>query len=660
MSDPPPKKKTFRKDINGLRAWAVVAVILYHFGIPGFDGGFVGVDIFFVISGFLMTGIIISELEKTNSFNVINFYLARARRIIPALLILCIILMALGWFWLPPIDYKALGHHTLSAVSFTSNIKFWREAGYFDITSFNKWLLHTWSLSIEWQFYIILPIILIALWKIRPSRTFIIGMIAIGLAVSFGLSVWISPIKASAAFYLLPTRAWEMLAGGIVFLLSSKFQLKDIKRKILELLGFFLIILSIVFLNSKNIWPGYLAALPVVGTMLVLFADRPSSIFTAASPAQWLGNTSYSLYLYHWPFAVALHYAGLQTNAFAISIALLLTVVTSYASYQLVENTARIKLSKISLRHSLIGFNLALILVALPALWIKLNKGIPGRLPIIIESIFAEADDKNPRMAECHVSSASPVPECVYGGKNLGAIVIGDSHAASFVRSIEKSLPSNDLHVLDWTLSSCPTIFGIKDKTNKSYRCSEFLDLALNKAKKLDNKSPIIIINRTSAYFVGPNEADRTNEVTDPAPYIKNPYATRNSKFYEELSDGIVQSACALSQTHPVYMLRPIPELKINVAQKMGRDALIFNIKSRVSISLAEYKNRHKIVFEAQDKAAKQCGIKILDPIPYLCESSFCYGDKDGVPLYYDDDHLSERGAQVLIPMLKTIFAQSE
>ena len=160
---PPIQPKAFRHDINGLRAWAVVAVVLYHFGVPGFAGGFVGVDVFFVISGFLMTGIIISGLER-GDFSLWGFYLARARRIIPALLVLCASLLILGWFWLPNADYKMLASHVCTAVAFVSNLKFWREAGYFDAASHEKWLLHTWSLSVEWQFYILLPLGCLLLW----------------------------------------------------------------------------------------------------------------------------------------------------------------------------------------------------------------------------------------------------------------------------------------------------------------------------------------------------------------------------------------------------------------------------------------------------------------------------------------------------------------
>ena len=150
----------FREDINGLRAIAVIAVVLFHFNSSWMPGGFAGVDVFFVISGFLMTGIIFKGLEQ-QKFSILRFYVARANRIIPALAILCIILLILGWFYLTPQDYKALGKHAASSVTFVSNVTYWLESGYFDALASEKWLLHTWSLSVEWQFYLIYPLVLV-------------------------------------------------------------------------------------------------------------------------------------------------------------------------------------------------------------------------------------------------------------------------------------------------------------------------------------------------------------------------------------------------------------------------------------------------------------------------------------------------------------------
>ena len=206
----------FREDINGLRAIAVMGVVLFHFMPQTLSGGFSGVDIFFVISGFLMTGIIFNGFELRN-FSIFKFYRSRLYRIAPALIFLCLSLLFLGWFILIPSDYKVLGKHVTSSLLFFSNVIYLRESGYFDAGSYDKWLLHTWSLSVEWQFYLIYPLIMVALkrfYSIKIMKAIILACAIIGFIVS----VIVTYKWTDSAYYLLPTRMWQMLIGGVVFL----------------------------------------------------------------------------------------------------------------------------------------------------------------------------------------------------------------------------------------------------------------------------------------------------------------------------------------------------------------------------------------------------------------------------------------------------------
>jgi len=652
------KAKSFRTDINGLRAWAVLSVILYHFGITGFSGGFIGVDVFFVISGFLMTGIIVAGLETSakggSAFSLVGFYLSRARRIVPALLFLTLTLMIAGWFFLSDLEYKELGTHTLSALGFFSNMKFWREAGYFDAASHEKLLLHTWSLSVEWQFYLLLPLVLIAVWKIRPGRTPLTITLASGLLLSLLLSIAISPLQPSLAFYLLPTRAWEMLAGGLVYLLANPLRLSARARTVIEGAGFGLIIAAILLFDAGSDWPGWRASAPVAGAVLVLIAARPGSPWSGNRIAQWLGDCSYSLYLWHWPFAVALSYLQLRDHAGAIALGLVLTLACGYFSYRLVETPARTALTRMPPWSGAGALLAAICLAVLPSLLIRLQQGVPGRLPEPIRAVFNEATNKNPRIEEC-LAFTLPVPECTYGGDRLGIIVIGDSHAGALVRSIEKALPDPNLNVLDWTLARCPTILGIKKVGESDYRCNEFLVQALEKQKSLPGDVPLVIINRSAVYISGPNEPDRTDEAKVPLFYIGSPKEARTAEYFQGMREGLINTACEFAKTRPVYLVRPTPELKIDVPKTMGR-ALLQGRQAEVSVSLEEYRQRNAFVFEAQDMAAERCGVKILDPTPYLCHGDSCRGDVAGIPIYFDDDHLSERGGSLLIPMFRQLF----
>lgn len=321
----------FRKDINGLRAFAVVAVVLFHFNSSWMPGGFAGVDVFFVISGFLMTGIIFRGMEQ-DKFSVLNFYVARANRIIPALALLCLVLLVFGWFYLTPLEYKALGKHAASSVGFLSNFVYWREAGYFDAASHEKWLLHTWSLSVEWQFYIIYPLVLIALRKFLPIKTLKLLLI-IGTVLGFIFSVVATYKSPNAAYYLFPTRAWEMMIGGVAYLYP--FTLQENRKKLIEWAGLILVIGSYFLISAENLWPGYLAIFPVLGSFLIIQAQRNDSLITGNIIFQKLGAWSYSIYLWHWAFVVAIYTFSLPS--YYIYIGMILSVLLGFLSYKYVE-----------------------------------------------------------------------------------------------------------------------------------------------------------------------------------------------------------------------------------------------------------------------------------------------------------------------------------
>ncbi|EJL6928051.1 acyltransferase, partial [Vibrio alginolyticus] len=303
----------FRYDINGLRAIAVIAVVLFHFNPSWVPGGFAGVDVFFVISGFLMTGIIFRGLEKDN-FSLFQFYVARANRIIPALAVLCIILLVFGWLYLTPSDYKVLGKHVASSISFLSNIVYWRESGYFDAASHEKWLLHTWSLSVEWQFYILYPVVILALKKFLPLRSLKL-LLVFGTTLGFILSVIATNKWPNPSYYLLPTRAWEMMMGGVAY--AYPWNLSEKKKRVLEFLGLSLILGSYFFVTSSIPWPGHFAILPVLGAYFIIISNRQNSFITNNFIFQPLGKWSYSIYLWHWPIVVFIYSYGLDEATIA-------------------------------------------------------------------------------------------------------------------------------------------------------------------------------------------------------------------------------------------------------------------------------------------------------------------------------------------------------
>ncbi|KAA1154914.1 acyltransferase [Pseudoalteromonas sp. FUC4] len=320
----------FREDINGLRAIAVIAVVLFHFNPSWVPGGFAGVDVFFVISGFLMTGIIFKGIEQGN-FSILKFYIARANRIIPALAILCLVLLVFGWFFLSPNDYEQLGKHAASSISFLSNVTYWRESGYFDAASHEKWLLHTWSLSVEWQFYIIYPIVLVSLSKflsvINMKKLVLLGSILGFVFCAVATYKW-----PSASYFLLPSRAWEMMLGGVAYLYPINLSAKQ--KKVTEWTGIILIFSSYIFISKDTPWPGYLALIPVFGSFMVIQAQS-NCFITCNKTFQKIGVWSYSIYLWHWPLVVTIYYFSF--NEYYIYLGLVLSILLGYLSNKHIE-----------------------------------------------------------------------------------------------------------------------------------------------------------------------------------------------------------------------------------------------------------------------------------------------------------------------------------
>jgi peptidoglycan/LPS O-acetylase OafA/YrhL len=647
----------FRSDINGLRAWAVVSVILYHFGVAGFTGGFVGVDLFFVISGYLMVGIIARGLSGTR-FSITDFYLARAKRILPALIVLCLAVLILGWYVLLPSELKALGIYVIAALGFFSNIKLKQSAGYFTPEAHDNLLLHTWSLSVEWQFYMLLPVVLFTIWKLRPKHSTLVATVLLGFIASLYLSVTLTPGKPEAAFYLLHTRAWELLVGGMIYLCVDRLALSAFLRRCIETIGLSLIVFSIFIFDSASQWPGWRAAVPVLGAALVILAARQGSWWTGNTAAQWLGNCSYSLYLWHWPIVVLLTFWGLKGQWLATVLGLCSTLMLGWLSYQYVENTVRTGFGKRPRATSyplLLG---AVVIVGAFGALSVINRGFPDRLDHLALEVISQADNKNPRLSECAAGASQmgsedhPVPDCRYGNEGkVKAVVIGDSHSSSMVTAVKSAMREGD--VLQWSANACPLAYGIRNETPK-HQCGLFLEWSLRQINKLPKETPVILVNRFSVYFDGPNE-------DDPAlmglisKFSINGSVFGSDTYREQMRDGIISTICKLSADRDVYIVRPTPEQGSNVPVTMGR-SMMLSSPTRTSMTLSSYSSRNADALLTIDRAAKQCGAKILDPIPYLCSTEECWGDVGGLPIYFDDDHLNERGSQLLVPMFQGVL----
>ena len=622
---------------------------MYHFGVLGFDGGFSGVDIFFVISGYLMTGIIITKVNK-NQFSISQFYLARAQRIVPALIFLCASLLVLLAFILPPTEYKTLGSHVASAATFTSNIQFWREAGYFDSGAHEKWLLHTWSLSVEWQFYIIYPILILTLIRLFPAK-FIKWLILAGALISFALSALLPIRWLDAGFYLLPTRAWEMMAGGLIFFFPSSIDTKYAKH--IESAGLLLIAAGIYFLNEQLKWPGWLAIIPVLGAALIIYAANSKSLITSNAAMQFLGRISYSLYLWHWPICVALFYFGKEKSDLWILLSLSASLLLATLSFYGVEKTTR----NWGKGHKNTFFPLGLftftaLIAAAIGLLVVHKQGVPERLDPTIVAADYERYNQNPRRGECNVTvSKNPTsPKCIFGQdtQSVGLIVIGDSHANATITAIADSIPTGKGGALYLGADGCMLMENFSSSFFPA--CNLYNEKIIYLLQDQYPNIPVLVVNRTTASLQGPNE-DGHKVIS----YIKG-VSSLDSNFAKTFEETYSRTICDLSKQRKVFILNPIPEMGINVPKEIIRNKMFGNTDTEIKITLEEYNARHNSSKKIIATAAEQCGATILDPVPYLCDNLYCAGSKDGRSLYYDDDHLSETGNRRLIPLFKKIW----
>jgi peptidoglycan/LPS O-acetylase OafA/YrhL len=455
----------FRQDINALRAVAVVAVVLFHFEVFGFGGGFVGVDVFFVISGYLMSGIVIGGIAK-QKFSLLHFYVARMRRIVPALLAMGAVLLAFGWWRLTPHEYALQAEHIAAALAFVSNVVFKQEAGYFDAASHEKWMLHSWSLSVEWQFYLVFPLIVLALVRWTKPRGRLIGLVVLALA-SFVWAAYRTPYKPESSFFLLNSRAWEMFAGAIVWEATQRLQVSVWRERFAAPLGLAAIVASLLLFDARTPWPGFGALLPVIGAALVLMASQPAPVWARPRAVQALGRWSYSIYLWHWPLLVAIRrFADDATSPMWLS-GVVASVALGALSYRLIEQRqGRLPRQRFTRSD---GVLIVLWCVAMAsALWVNHRAGLPGRYTSHPQwpeaSRLAAYEQQRPPNAEeidrcllINKKGPTELPAVCFAPAGSPLLLMGDSHAVHLVPGLWALRGKEGLSIQ--TGAGCPPLF---------------------------------------------------------------------------------------------------------------------------------------------------------------------------------------------------------
>ena len=504
----------YRGEIDGLRTLAVVPVILFHAGYSTFSGGFVGVDVFFVISGYLISTIIINELDAGN-FSILRFYERRARRILPALFFVMLVCVPFAWFWLMPRDLEAFADSMVAVTFFVSNFLFWQESGYFETAAELKPLLHTWSLAVEEQYYIIFPILLMML-KPFGKRALILTLVVL-FVVSLALSQWGIYYRPSATFFLLPARGWELLVGvfAALYLQKNPSFTRTVQNDLLAAAGILLIVVPIFIYDEHTPFPGGYALPPTIGTCLIILFARNGTFahrLLAAKPMVAIGLVSYSAYLWHQPvFAFFKHRfgSGLFEDFSLALIALSLLMATF--SYWVVERpfrrTATVKQLSVSMAACFLvvagacTFFLTTVhdnYKSVPSYQWALKNAPPELLSYLgVKDVGLDCDTRveGIGLKYCLIGDTDKKPSFVLWGDSLSGALVDGAHEAAL---------ESGLSGMAFISIGCPPVLGLQNNYEKKCTAKTHATV-LEKIKELGTLDTVMITGNLSAAMQAAN-----------------------------------------------------------------------------------------------------------------------------------------------------------
>ena len=642
-------KLAYRPEIDGLRAIAVSAVIFYHAQITIFDdqlfkGGFIGVDIFFVISGYLITSIILKELVTTGAFSFKHFYQKRIRRIIPALLFVMLISLPFAWMYLLPSSFIDFSKSILYSVGFSSNFYFHYSGQIYGADSgLLKPFLHTWSLSVEEQFYILFPIILLVTFKY--FRKYLIHILILGFSISLGLADWGSRYYPSLNFYVLPTRAWELLAGSILayFEINNGYRSKNkILNLILPTVGLLLVVHSILFFNDQTLHPSFNTLFPIIGVCLILWFSNKKDIITKILSTKLfvgIGLISYSLYLWHYPIFA---FAKIQNrNIFEknIFIYILFSLVLSIISFYIIERPFRNSIYRFKKQFIIISI-ITIAIIAFTSTIIKFNgfiergasiERIDERLKVL--KILSENFDGRKKYKnifnKCHKRFDIKSDDfCKFGNfeDNKNLYLVGDSHAATLLFGLREKLNKKQYNLISMTRPG--RILKINTISNEIAYQKE----RLNKLNEIENSIIVLF-----SWYNHNSTKDR---------FKKNKYfefdleVKSYSKFFENL----------IENNNQIFFIKPNPVI-LNPLWNYGNGTTHNELKR---FNLDDFKEpKFKYLeslkqFNAFIKKLDNPKINLIDLENIFCDEKWCYSIKRGNILIVDNDHPSLKGAEMI------------
>lgn len=653
----------YRPEIDGLRTLAVLSVLIYHakfaFGSGTLlSGGFLGVDIFFVISGFLITSLIIKEQKQTGSFSISNFYERRARRLLPALFVVMLVTLPIAWLYLIPLQFIDFSKSQISSLLFASNF-YWDQSlqEYGAESSLYKPFLHTWSLAVEEQFYIIFPLILIAIH--RWLKNYALTLLSVGFVISLLFSEWMTGQDSSSSFYMLPSRFWELLAGSLLAYYFHKHPQKQqhaFLKQSMPILGLLLITYSIFFTQYNDNHPGFITLTIIIGTILIIWFSserNPVTLLLASKAFVSIGLISYSLYLWHYPvfaFGRMINTApdlSDKLSWFAISF------ILSFISYRLIEKPFRNK-TVFNRRSLVIYLGLTATLIFILNAVVIHKKGLSSRLPSIISSIEMQPSKIN----ICHKKSF-----CSFNSEFSDTVfLVGDSHLMALEKALFKYSTEKQFNFITLTTNGCqyiPNLNSVDKKNNKISACNTQLQETRREHLLAANNARIIIGgNLPSIMPINPHEGRSKHHLQYPDNSLTNA-SDRASAIKKEYQTSIIELA---DKGNKIIIIYPIPAAGWDIPSKISQlifrktDAEVRTILSKkmITTSYQDYLKNTKSSFDLLD-GIQHKNITRIYPHKLFCNTTItdrCVTHDQNNSFYRDDQHLSTTGRNMLFELI--------
>lgn len=650
----------YRADIDGLRAVAVISVVIFHAFPSLLPGGFLGVDIFFVISGFLISSIILGSLQRGN-FSFVEFYSRRIRRIFPALIVVFVSCFGLGWFVFSAEEYRQLGKHIFAGAIFLSNFAFLRESGYFDADAWSKPLLNLWSLGVEEQFYIFWPLFLYLTWKLRFSSLYLIAGIAV---LSFAWNFALTANNSEAAFYLPTTRFWELLLGGLLaYFALRKIGISSIlprrlaqsipryalNSNVQSIVGAALIVLAVVVVNKQNAVSGWWGLLPTIGACLAISSGPDAWLnrnILSHKLVVWFGLISYPLYLWHWPLLSLLHIVEDDTPLLTVRIvAVLMSVALAWLTLQLVEKPIRFG-GKGRVKTAILSA--LMVAVASLGLLTYISAGFPSRSELIAKLARAasgselSSSEMNNTVSCGTYQHARGIPDCVYLASDTVPTValVGDSHAAALFFGLSEHYKRIGENLV--TLRACLLLADVKRFNNGRLEC-EYNNRALDYVSRTESIKTVILATRGAFNVEGNGFGTLGNEqFIKKLEMISRPDLKDNELILREALYKVIERFVKTGKK--IIFVVDTPELGFQPLSCLVRPARSARYPCAVEKSVFDKRNA-RYLSSIKAVLLHFPTVQVFYPSQYLCDSEYCWAMRDGNLLYGDDDHLSVYGS---------------